>query len=157
MFVSPVIIWFVIGVACMVGELFTTTFVVFFFGLGAWAAALVAAVHAGLEQELAAFLLVSVASLLILRRRLVAVFRGSRADAPSGTPGGLPAGAPEFAHTGALAEVTKEIPAGGIGEIELGGSFWRALSPETVAKGARVRVKGPSPEDVLVLEVEAVR
>lgn len=149
---NAVIVWFVIGVACLLGELFTTSFVVVFFGVGAWAAALVAAVHSGLEQELVAFLLVSLASLVFLRRRLVAVFRGGRADAP----GVSPEGAPEFAHTGALAEVSQEIPAGGIGEIALGGSFWRAFSPVAVAKGARVRVKGPSPADMLVLEVETV-
>ncbi len=154
---SPVVIWFVIGVACLVGELFTTSFVVFFFGVGAWAAALVAAIHSGLEQELVAFLLVSLASLLFLRRRLVAIFRGNKADAPSARPDVSPEGAPEFAYTGALAEVTQAIPAGGIGEIALGGSFWRALSPVAVAKGARVRVKGPSPADMLVLEVETVQ
>lgn len=151
---NAVIVWFVIGVACLAGELFTTSFVLFFFGVGAWAAALVAAVHSGLEQELIAFLLVSLTSLLFLRRRLVAVFRGSKADAPSARPGVSPDGAPEFVHTGALAEVTQDIPAGGIGEIALGGSFWRAFSPVTVARGTRVRVKGPSPADMLVLEVE---
>ena len=149
---NAVIVWFVIGVACLLGELFTISFVLFFFGVGAWAAALVAAVHSGLEQELAAFLLVSLASLLVLRRRLVAIFRGGKADAP----GASPEGAPEFTHAGALVEVTQEIPAGGVGEIALGDSFWRACSPVAVAKGGRVRVKGPSPADMLVLEVETV-
>ena len=139
---NPIVIWFAIGVACMAGELFTASFVVVFFGAGAWAAALVAAVHPGPEQELAAFLLVSLASLLFLRRRLVTVFRGNKADASA---------------TGAFAEVTKDIPAGGIGEIELGGSFWRASSSMAAPAGSRVRVKGPSPADMLVLEVEAVQ
>ena len=106
---NPIVIWFAIGVACMAGELFTASFVVVFFGAGAWAAALVAAVHPGPEQELAAFLLVSLASLLFLRRRLVTVFRGNKADASATASGS--GGAPEFVHTGAFAEVTKDIPA----------------------------------------------
>ena len=152
---NPIVIWFAIGVACMAGELFTASFVVVFFGAGAWAAALVAAVHPGPEQELAAFLLLSLASLLFLRRRLVTVFRGNKADASATASGS--GGAPEFVHTGAFAEVTKDIPAGGIGEIELGGSFWRASSSMAAPAGSRVRVKGPSPADMLVLEVEAVQ
>ena len=55
---NAIVIWFVIGIACMVAELFTPAFIIAFFGIGAWAAALVAAICPGLEQELAAFLIV---------------------------------------------------------------------------------------------------
>ncbi|HJB67053.1 MAG TPA: NfeD family protein [Candidatus Mailhella merdavium] len=151
---NSVVIWFLIGVACMIGELFTASFIVVFFGIGAWAAALVAAVYAGLEQELTAFLLVSLLSLLFLRRRLVTVFQGQKADAPSGCTSDA---APTFAYAGALAEVSRAIPAGGVGEVSLGGSFWRAKSSHFLPEGTRVRVKGPSQEDVLVLEVEPVQ
>ena len=53
---NAVVAWFVIGAALMVAELFTPAFIIVFFGVGAWAAALVAAVHPGLEGELVAFL-----------------------------------------------------------------------------------------------------
>ena len=48
---NAVVAWFVIGAALMVAELFTPAFIIVFFGVGAWAAALVAAVHPGLEGE----------------------------------------------------------------------------------------------------------
>lgn len=143
---NAVIVWFVIGAALMLAELFTPGFVLVFFGAGAWAAALVAAVHAGLEGELVAFLVVSVLSLFLLRRRLVNTFQGRRTEARQG--------APEFAYTGRQAEVTRDIAAGGEGEIALGGSFWRATAPVAVARGAAVRVLDPVPGDELLIRVE---
>lgn len=143
---NAVIVWFVIGAAFMVAELFTPAFIVVFFGVGAWAAALAAALWPGLDHELAAFLVVSVLSLFLLRRRLVATFQGRRADArPNGAA---------FAYAGRQAEVTRAIPAGGEGEIALGGSFWRATSATAVESGAPVRVLGPVPDDELLLRVE---
>ena len=143
---NAVVAWFVIGAALMVAELFTPAFIIVFFGVGAWAAALVAAVHPGLEGELVAFLAVSVLSLFLLRRRLVTTFQGRRTEARQG--------APEFAHVGRQAEVTQAIPAGGEGEIALGGSFWRATATAAVPRGATVRVLGPLPDDELLIRVE---
>lgn len=143
---NAVIIWFVIGAALMVAELFTPGFVIVFFGAGAWAAALVAALHPWLEGELVAFLVVSLLSLFLLRRRLVNTFQGRRTEASQG--------APEFAYRGRQAEVTQDIAAGGVGEIALGGSFWRATAPVAVARGAVVRVLDPVPGDELLIRVE---
>ncbi|MCH5277539.1 MAG: NfeD family protein [Desulfovibrionaceae bacterium] len=143
---NAVIVWFVVGAALMVAELFTPGFVIVFFGVGAWAAALVAALHPGPEGELVAFLAVSVVSLFLLRRRLVNTFQGRRSEASQG--------APEFAHRGRQAEVTQDIAAGGEGEIALGGSFWRATSPVAVARGTVVRVLDPVPGDELLIRVE---
>ena len=84
---NPIVIWFAIGVACMAGELFTASFVVVFFGAGAWAAALVAAVHPGPEQELAAFLLVSLASLLFCAAVWSRCFAETRRMPPQRHPG----------------------------------------------------------------------
>lgn len=143
---NPVIIWFVLGAALMVAELFTPAFIIVFFGVGAWAAALVAAVWPGLEQELAAFLIVSVLALFLLRRRLVRTFQGRRTEARQGLP--------EFAYIGRQAEVTRSIPAGGEGEIALGGSYWRATSSGNIPAGSTVRVLGPVPDDELLIRVE---
>lgn len=143
---NPVVVWFVIGAALMVAELFTPAFIIVFFGVGAWAAALVAALWPGLEQELAAFLVVSVLSLFLLRGRLVATFQGRRTEAGQNGP--------VFAYLGRQAEVTRPIPAGGEGEIALGGSYWRATSATEVPRGAVVRVLGPLPDDELLIRVE---
>lgn len=143
---NPVIIWFVLGAALMAAELFTPAFIIVFFGVGAWAAALVAAVWPGLEQELAAFLVVSVLALFLLRRRLVRTFQGRRTEASQSMPA--------FAYIGRQAEATRPIPAGGEGEIALGGSYWRATSDAAVTEGATVRVLGPVPDDELLIRVE---
>lgn len=145
-YMNPVIIWFVLGAALMAAELFTPAFIIVFFGVGAWAAALVAAVWPGLEQELAAFLVVSVLALFLLRRRLVRTFQGRRTEASQSVP--------SFAYIGRQAEATRPIPAGGEGEIALGGSYWRATSDAAVAEGASVRVLGPVPDDELLIRVE---
>lgn len=99
---NAVVAWFVIGAALMVAELFTPAFIIVFFGVGAWAAALVAAVHPGLEGELVAFLAVSVLSLFLLRRRLVTTFQGRRTEARQGAPEfayGRPSGRSHPSHT----------------------------------------------------------
>lgn len=145
---NPVIVWFVIGAVLMVAELFTPAFIIVFFGVGAWAAALVAALYPGLAGELVAFLVVSVLSLFLLRRRLVATFQGRRADARRTGP--------EFPYAGRQAEVTRPIPAGGEGEIALGGSFWRATADTALEQGATVRVLGPVPDDELLIRVQAL-
>ena len=142
---NAVIVWFVAGAVLMLTELFTPAFVIIFFGAGAWAAALVAAIQPGLEQELAAFLIVSLLSLLLLRRHLIKTFQGRRTEAADGTP--------TFAHAGRQAEVTQSIPAGEVGEISLGGSFWRATSDQAVPLGGLVRVIGPVPDDELLIKV----
>ncbi len=142
---NPIIVWFALGAALMLAELFTPAFVIVFFGVGAWAAALTAAVWPGLEQELAVFLIVSLLALIFLRRRLVSVFQGRQSVAKN---------APDFPHAGRQAEVTRDIPAGAEGEIALGGSFWRATSTDALPKGAQVRVLAPAPMDELLLIVE---
>jgi membrane protein implicated in regulation of membrane protease activity len=143
---NAIVVWFIIGAVLMVAELFTPSFIIVFFGVGAWAAALVAAIAPGLEQELAAFLVVSLASLLLLRKRLVNTFQGKEALARQN--------APEFPHINRQADVTQAIPAGGEGEISLGGSFWRATSAVAIEKGGQVRVLAPEPDNELLLRVE---
>ena len=56
-------------------------------------------------------------------------------------------------HAGKMGTVTRPIPVNGVGEISVGGSFWRAVSPEAQPEGAQVRVLGHIPDDELTLEV----
>lgn len=145
---NAVMIWFILGGVLIAAELFTPAFVLIFFGIGAWAAALTAVFWPGLEREIAVCLVVALASLLILRQRMVSVFQGRSTAARSN--------APQFPHTGRQAQVTRAIPAHGEGEIALGGSYWRATSPVAVAEGALVRVLEPVDDDELLLKVQAV-
>jgi membrane protein implicated in regulation of membrane protease activity len=143
---NAVIIWFVIGAVLMVTELFAPGFVLVFFGAGAWAAALVAALWPGLTRELFTLLAVSLLSLFFLRHRLVTTFQGRKSEARQG--------APEFIHTGRQAQVTQAIPAGGEGEISLAGSFWRATSGTALEQGRQARVLGHAPDNEILIVVE---
>ncbi len=142
---SAVIIWVVIGTVLLLAEIFSPTFIMMFFGIGAFGAALAALIRPSIPLELAAFAFVSVASLFILRSRLLKTFRGAKAD---NTRNGV-----RFPHAGRLAEATTDIQPGAEGEISLGGSFWRAKSDVVVRKGEMVRVLYPDRDDELLLMV----
>ena len=108
---SVAAMWFILGIILLAVELVSPVFVLFFFGLGAWAAGVTAI----------------------------------SSDAAS-------VGLPNL-HAGKMGTVTRPIPANGVGEISVGGSFWRAVSPEAQPEGAQVRVLGHIPDDELTLEV----
>jgi len=66
---SPWLIWFLVGIAVMLAELAVPGFVIFFFGLGCWGAAVAALLAPdSYSIQVFAFLIVSVASLLTLRK-----------------------------------------------------------------------------------------
>ena len=145
-------IWFAIGVALFLAELFSPVFVMAFFGLGAWAAGLASLMQDSLVVSLTTFCIVSVASLVLLRATLVKTFRGNFRPAPSGTE--AEAGRPLYA--GRLASVTPPLEPGVIGEIAFGGSFWRAVADTTIPAGATVRILSSLPDDDLTFHVERV-
>lgn len=144
---SPVLIWFLIGVAAVIIELLSYSFVIIFFGVGAWAAALAAALFPGLEIELVVFIVVSLSSLFLLRSKLMATFQGRKRTAKEELIQAFP-------HAGRRAEVIREIPANKEGEIAMGGSYWRATADTTIAVGTEVKVIAPVDDDELLLHVE---
>ena len=141
-------IWFILGMILFALELASPLFVMFFFGLGAWAAGLTALFVDDIAIEVFVFGASSVVFLVLLRRVLVRTFRGKTQLSSDKMSEGLPS-----LHAGKLAAVTRPIPHGGVGEIAVGGSYWRAVSAQPVAEGARVRVLGHVPDDELTLEV----
>ncbi len=146
---SPVLIWFFIGVVAVIVELLSYSFVVVFFGIGAWAAALVAAFYPGLELELVVFIVVSLASLFLLRRKLMVTFQGRKRSAKEELIQAFP-------HAGRYAEVIREIPAHKEGEISMGGSYWRATADILIPVGTEVKVIAPVEDDELLLRVEVL-
>jgi len=120
------LVWFIGGVGCMLLELASPMFIIFFLGLGAWAASFAMYLGASLAMSFGVFSVVSVASLAILRRVLIKTLRGSEHSAKdlSSQPG---------IHVGKQAVVSKAIMVGGVGEISLGGSYWRAALDATAS------------------------
>lgn len=141
-------IWLVVGVALFVVELVSPLFVMFFFGLGAWAAGVAALFTDDLGVQLLVFGVASVLFLLALRRTLVNTFRGRTKLSSHTASEGLPS-----LNAGKSATVTRPIARGTVGEISVGGSYWRAVASVDLPEGAQVRVVGHVPDDELTLEV----
>ena len=145
---SVAAMWFILGIILLAVELVSPVFVLFFFGLGAWAAGVTALFVDDLAIEVVVFGASSVVFLLSLRRLFVRSFRGKTQISSDAASVGLP-----NRHAGKMGTVTRPIPVNGVGEISVGGSFWRAVSPEAQPEGAQVRVLGHIPDDELTLEV----
>ena len=145
---SGTVLWVIAGVLCAMVELVAPLMVLIFFALGAWLAALAAACGLGLEWQLGTFMGASILSLLLLRKYARAFFSGR---AKKGEDEGLH---PQAGRTGV---VSKAILPCELGEINIGGSYWRATAQGPVNIGVPVRVLGALPDDALTLIVEQVR
>lgn len=146
---SATVIWFLVGVALFGSELFMPMFVLFFFGLGAWAAGLVSVFVTELPVTLSVFSVTSVVSLVLLRKVLVRTFTGRvrLADSADGATS---------MQAGKLCVITVAIDPPHAGEVSLSGSFWRAVADKPIAVGATAQVVDHVQGDELMLRVVEV-
>ena len=76
-FLTPEIIWFLVGLVLLILEFAMPGLIIGFFGVGAWIVAIVCLMNdIGINAQLALFIGSSVLSLLLLRRWLKGVFLG---------------------------------------------------------------------------------
>ena len=76
-FLTPEVIWFLVGLVLLVLEFMLPGLIIGFFGVGAWIVAIVCLLtDIGINAQLGIFIASSVLSLLILRRWLKGVFLG---------------------------------------------------------------------------------
>jgi inner membrane protein len=137
---SAHVLWFLAGVGFLLAELALPGFVLLFFALGAFAAALCAYVGLNLGGQFLVFLAVSLAGVGLLRRMFLRVFQG-RTHSPGGDAG------PEDDSAGKTAVVTRAISPAVPGEIKFRGSFWRAESTEDIGEGENVVILGQTRHD----------
>jgi membrane protein implicated in regulation of membrane protease activity len=131
---KPELIWFVVGLVLLLTEFATPGFVMFFFGIGAWVVALACFVFdIGLETQLFIFLVASVFSLLLLRRRLSSLFFGKKAGFTN-----LKDNVDDY--KGVKVKVTRGIQPNVKGKIELHGTNWEAESDQAIPEGAVVEI-----------------
>ena len=129
---SPVLLWFLAGIVFLALELVLPGLVVFFFGIGAWCAALAVYLFPiSLTTQLLIFLVASLMALLLLRSTLKKVFLGRSLDVDAMT-GTIPADA-----TG---EIVDDIVPPATGTIKYAGSFWQATAEVPLTKGTIVRI-----------------
>jgi len=129
---SPVLLWFLSGVAFFLVELALPGFILFFFGLGAWCTAAVLSLFScPLSTQLIIFLLTSLVTLILLRSWLRDAFLGSsrlQEDSVNVEP------------VAATAVVVEDILPPAHGRVKYGGSFWQAEAGEPITVGTTVRV-----------------
>ena len=76
-FLTPEVIWFLVGLFLLVMEFMLPGLIIGFFGVGAWIVAIVCLMtDIGINAQLGIFIASSVLSLLVLRRWLKGVFLG---------------------------------------------------------------------------------
>lgn len=149
------LIWFLLGLAFLGVELLSPALVLGFFGIGAWVTALAALTGLAAAWQVVVFIVASLLSLRLLRRRFRHVFSG-RAEAATDPHdyGGSSDSRPPHPLAGHTGRVSRPVRPDGRGEVRIDGSFWRAVAPVYIPEGREVRVLGAEPEDSLVLRVE---
>ena len=129
---SPILGWFLVGIVFFGLELLLPGLVVFFFGVGAWCAALTVFLHPiSLAHQLLIFLSTSLVALLLLRTSLKKIFLGRKRemDAMEAT-----------ISAGASGVVIEDIIPPATGKIKYGGSFWQATAEQIIPKGTVVHI-----------------
>jgi Membrane protein implicated in regulation of membrane protease activity len=130
--VSPVLAWFLLGILLFALELALPGMIVFFFGVGAWCAALaVFLLPMSLASQLLVFLVTSLVALVLLRATVKKVFLGRVLEVDA-MEQPLP--------PGATGEVIEDIVPPAAGKIKYGGSFWRATADRPIRKGTVVAI-----------------
>lgn len=133
--IDPELAWFLVGLLLLLAELVTPGFVVIFFGVGAWITALLIAlgVLPSFNAQLLTFMIASVVSLVLFRKKGRSLFEGRRA-------GGYGASEAVDSVVGENAVVVVDIAPNVAGKVEFNGSHWQAEADVAIAKGTTVTV-----------------
>ena len=133
-FISNELVWFLFGLALMIGEIITPGFVLIFFGVGAWLISLLLwfGVAITFTTQLFFFLIASVSSLMFFRKYGKKYSHGKvlKPDAASSIDD----------IRGEKAVVLYDIQPIIGGKVEFHGTLWNAESDVPISKGASVEV-----------------
>ena len=131
---QPTVAWFIIGLILLMIEFAVPGLILGFFGAGAWITALICVLFdLSLSGQLLLFIVFSVLSIILLRKKLKERFFNESSDNEDGL-------ADEFVgkHSVALTDIS--ALAGG--KIELKGTEWEAKSEVDIKKGENVEIIG---------------
>jgi len=146
-FLTPEVIWFLIGLVLLLMEFALPGLIIGFFGVGAWIVAIVCWIaDIGINAQLGIFIASSVLSLLVLRRWIKGVFLGH-----AGSKQDLTHNLEEF--VGQRAVVKEKIMPKVGGKVEFHGCNWEAQADEEITEGTVVEIVG---KDNITLKVKAV-
>lgn len=146
---SPWLVWFVAGIAVMLAELAVPGFVIIFFGLGCWGASVVAFFYPGaFSAQVAFFVIVSVASLMTLRKVAMSVFVG-RSE-------GQETEDMENVSLGARITLDQDLEAGHIGRVRFRGTMWDAVSEDRIPAGSDAEIIGVDKANRSCLKIKGI-
>lgn len=132
-FLNPSVIWFIVGLAFFLLELAIPGFILFFFGLGAWAVAVVTLFSdISVNTQLIIFLISSLLTVALFRNWVKNKLGMMKTDEQI-----LP---DEIIGKTATAETT--IFPGKPGKVYFKGSSWTASSSDSIEQGEEVTVTG---------------
>lgn len=149
------LLWFLVAIVFLAIDLLTPHLVLLFFGFGALGASASSALGFTLSSQFVVFITVSLVSLVLLRRKLARIFSGRMSGESRQSEG--ESSAPSHPLLGQIGKVTQPIALDKPGEVNIQGSFWRAVSEEYLAQGLNVRVVGVANDDSLLLKVASLK
>lgn len=133
-------LWAIVAVVCLILELTSGDFFIICFSIGGVAALVGAALGLGFYWQLGFFILVSVASIFLVRPVALRWFHKDDPDRLSNAD----------AISGRVGTVAEPIVEGGYGYVKLDGDLWRAYSADGAAIGVGHRVRVVSRESTIV-------
>ena len=146
---SPWLVWFLAGIAVMLAELAVPGFVIVFFGLGCWGASVVAFFSPdSYSAQVAVFVIVSVASLITLRKVAMHVFVGRSEGTMTEDLGNVP--------VGARITLDQDLEAGRAGRVRFRGTMWDAVSEERIPAGSDAEITGVDKTNRSCLKIKRV-
>jgi len=130
--ISPIIIWFVVGLVLILMEFVIPGLVIVFFGLGAWVTAILVAIFPEMAfwVQMMIFTVFSVVTLVLLRRSLKKRFFSDQEGAES-------EGIDDYVGKIATVEVAFK---NGEGKVNFKGTTWDAYAEEEIPKGSKVTI-----------------
>ncbi|MBL0732404.1 MAG: NfeD family protein [Desulfosarcina sp.] len=139
MFKEPAMVWFIIGLACVLAEFALPGLIIIFFGIGAWCSALLLlALDVTVFFQILIFILCSILSLIFLRKRV----SFKKEDSKDVTEDFI----------GKRAKAEDSFTKGEFGKVFFKGTFWKAetLSESIIRKGEYVKITGQESLTLLV-------
>ena len=135
--------WLIIAGLCLVIEIYTVGFFIFWFGIGALFSLLVSFLTTNLFIQIGVFL-VSSSLLVISTKPLMKKFTKNEKTVPTNF----------FSLSGKQGIVTKKIDSdNSTGQVKVKGELWSAISDKDIEKDAKVKILGV---DGVKLKVEKI-
>lgn len=147
--ITPWLVWFLAGIAVMLGELAVPGFIIIFFGFGCWGASVVAFFSPNsYSAQVAVFIIVSVAALLTLRRVAMRIFVGRSEGQETEDSGNVP--------VGSRITLDQNLEAGQVGRVPFRGTMWDAISEDRILAGSDAEIIGVDKANRSCLKIKGI-